>query len=87
MAGIATRVANKTFKVPGTNLTIPKGMKVFIPVYAIHHDENYYPEPEVFNPDRFSQGSELAPVANSFLPFGAGKYLTLIVIIFYFIWI
>ncbi|KAL1488615.1 hypothetical protein ABEB36_014418 [Hypothenemus hampei] len=34
-------------------LYIPKGMGIQIPTYAIHHDPNYYPEPEKFIPERF----------------------------------
>ncbi|RWS18195.1 hypothetical protein B4U80_01175 [Leptotrombidium deliense] len=26
-------------------------MRVAFPVHAIHHDTEYYPEPEQFNPD------------------------------------
>lgn len=37
-------------------VAIEKGTIVQIPIYCIHHDERFYPEPETFNPDRF--GSE-----------------------------
>lgn len=33
---------------------IKKGMTIFIPAGAIHRDECYFPDPEVFNPDNFS---------------------------------
>lgn len=31
---------------------IKKGMKVQIPIYVLHHSEEYFPDPETFNPDR-----------------------------------
>lgn len=69
VAGIGTRVATKPFNVPNTDYTIPKGMKVFIPIYAIHHDEQIYPDPEEFKPERFSE----PPPSGAFLAFGDGR--------------
>ena len=31
---------------------IPKGSVMIIPVYYIHHHPDYYPEPELFIPER-----------------------------------
>lgn len=72
VGGNLTRIANEAYKVPGTDYTIPKGMRIYIPVYAIHHDDNIYPEPEKFVPERFTQGKKVP--ANTFLPFGDGKF-------------
>lgn len=73
MAGSATRVCNKPYQVPGTDFTIPEGMRVYIPIYAIHHDDRFYPNPEEFNPERFSE--ENGNNARKFLAFGDGKFL------------
>lgn len=57
------------------NYLIEKGMPIFISVLGIHHDPKYYPNPMVFDPDRFSAEAihEQTPLA--FLPFGHGpKY-------------
>ena len=35
------------------NLKIEKGSLISVPVYAIHHDEKYYPDPETFDPERY----------------------------------
>ena len=32
---------------------VPKGSVVIIPVYALHHDPQYWPEPEEFRPERY----------------------------------
>lgn len=66
------RVTTKDYKVPNSSHILRKGTKLWIPVYAIHHDETYYPQPEVFDPDRFA-ADELNKRDNiTFLPFGDG---------------
>lgn len=52
--------------------TIKKGMKVQIPAYAIQHSEEYYPSPEVFNPDRWSPENKSKINPYTYLPFGGG---------------
>ncbi|KAL5235630.1 hypothetical protein ACI65C_003040, partial [Semiaphis heraclei] len=71
------RVCTKQFRVPGTNLDLDVGTAVLIPVYAIHHDPQYYPEPDTFNPDRFAKdsdggGGDNGRPAGVYLPFGDG---------------
>ncbi|KOC60363.1 Cytochrome P450 6a2 [Habropoda laboriosa] len=61
---------NYTFK--NTKVSIPKGTAVFIPLYAIHKDPNIYPNPEVFNPERFSEEAVAARHPMAYLPFGDG---------------
>lgn len=33
----------------------PAGTRIFIPIYSIHHDEKYFPQPEEFRPDRWAK--------------------------------
>ncbi|XP_054156812.1 cytochrome P450 3A9-like [Oppia nitens] len=55
----------------GTNITIPKGTAVQFATYYMHHDPDYWPEPEKFDPERFSSGdSRRHPY--SWQPFGSG---------------
>lgn len=67
-----TRAAAADYPVEGTNLYIPKGCTVVIPVYAIQHDPELYPSPEQFDPDRFSAENMQQRNPYSFLPFGEG---------------
>ncbi|KOX72548.1 putative cytochrome P450 6a20 [Melipona quadrifasciata] len=53
-------------------LTIPKRIMVWIPILAIHRDPDNYPNPDVFNPERFSEESIAARHPMTFLPFGDG---------------
>ncbi|KAJ8270166.1 hypothetical protein GJAV_G00111070 [Gymnothorax javanicus] len=64
------RFCTETVVVNG--VTIPKGFVVVIPVYALHHDSEYWPEPECFDPERFSQENKARIDPYAFLPFGAG---------------
>ncbi|ETN58139.1 cytochrome P450 [Anopheles darlingi] len=67
-----TRVPVRDYTIPGTKHVIPKETLVQIPVYALHHDEDHYPEPEQFNPDRFLPEEIQRRHPYVFLPFGEG---------------
>uniref|UniRef100_A0A8C8VEN0 Steroid 17-alpha-hydroxylase/17,20 lyase n=1 Tax=Pelusios castaneus TaxID=367368 RepID=A0A8C8VEN0_9SAUR len=53
---------------------IPKGARVVINLWSIHHDEKEWEKPGEFNPGRFldEQGKRLSSPSPSYLPFGAG---------------
>nr|XP_033326759.1 probable cytochrome P450 6a14 [Megalopta genalis]XP_033326760.1 probable cytochrome P450 6a14 [Megalopta genalis]XP_033326761.1 probable cytochrome P450 6a14 [Megalopta genalis] len=61
---------NYTFK--DTKITIPKGTKIWIPVYGIHHDPDIYTKPKVFDPERFTNDGILTRHPMSYLAFGDG---------------
>ncbi|XP_063916189.1 cytochrome P450 9e2-like isoform X1 [Zophobas morio] len=51
---------------------VEKGVDVVIPVMGIHRDARYYPEPNRFDPERFSDDNKAKIVPGTFLPFGWG---------------
>ncbi|KAI4471063.1 cytochrome p450 family 4 [Holotrichia oblita] len=53
-------------------ITIPRGTEVAISAYAIHHDEDYFPKPDVYDPDRFllENSDKIQPY--SYIPFSKG---------------
>lgn len=51
---------------------IPKGTDVFVPALDIHYDSNLWPEPEKFDPDRFSPENADSIKPTAYLPFGLG---------------
>ncbi|XP_031772912.1 probable cytochrome P450 6a14 [Apis florea] len=53
-------------------VTLPKGLKIWIPIYAIHHDPDIYPDPEKFDPERFSEDKIKQRHPMHFSPFGHG---------------
>ncbi|WP_320671570.1 cytochrome P450 [Patulibacter defluvii] len=52
---------------------IPKGSVVIIPVNELHHDERFWPDPEVFDPTRFLPGHGRDRHRCAYLPFGGGR--------------
>ena len=46
------RVCSKTTVVDG--VTIPQGAVVVVPILMLHHDPQYWKDPEKFDPDRYA---------------------------------
>lgn len=54
------------------NVTIPKGTTCMLLIYMLHRDEEFFPRPEVFNPDRFLPEACGGRHPFSYCPFSAG---------------
>ncbi|XP_013115326.2 probable cytochrome P450 308a1 [Stomoxys calcitrans] len=66
----------KSFEMPpqsgdGESFLVPEGMIFVVPVKAVHYDNDIYPDPLVFKPQRFMQDKDKLPSC-SFLGFGEG---------------
>jgi len=68
-----SRKTERDYTFEEAQITIRKGLKIFIPIYAIQNDPRIYPNPEVFDPERFN-ANNAAGMKNSmhYLPFGTG---------------
>lgn len=66
------RKAMVDYKIPNSELIIPKDVMVCIPTYSIQRDEEYFPDPEVFDPERFSNEEKNKRHPMAFQPFGHG---------------
>ncbi|KAG1671743.1 Cytochrome P450 9e2 [Nymphon striatum] len=54
------------------SIFLKKGTLVGIPSYSIHHDAEYWPDPETFDPERFmGDPNDINPY--TYLPFGIGR--------------
>ncbi|KAF2894087.1 hypothetical protein ILUMI_12097 [Ignelater luminosus] len=69
---ILNRICLADYKIPDTNIIIEKGTAVAIPVLGLQSDGDYFPDPERFDPDRFSEENKRNIPQFSYLPFGEG---------------
>ncbi|XP_031636398.1 probable cytochrome P450 28a5 [Contarinia nasturtii] len=62
----------------GTKLLVERGTSIQFPIFAFHHDERFYDEPNSFKPHRFdSQSVNELKKCGRFLPFGDGPRICL----------
>ncbi|CAK1552775.1 unnamed protein product [Leptosia nina] len=66
---ILDRYALEDYKIPNTDLTIEKGTPIYVSLYGIHRDPQFFDQPDVFDPERFN-GDRSIP--DNYLPFGTG---------------
>ncbi|CAG9860888.1 unnamed protein product [Phyllotreta striolata] len=66
------RLCNKDFNIPNSDLVIKSQTQVLVPVLAIHNDPEYYPNPEKFDPERFSKEAKACRPSMTYFPFGDG---------------
>ncbi|KAB0798146.1 hypothetical protein PPYR_09139 [Photinus pyralis] len=55
-----------------TTTTFKENTLCLIPIFAIHRDKKYYPNPDEFVPERFSSTNRDNIVPNTYMPFGFG---------------
>lgn len=58
------------YRIPETDLVIPKGTVVEMSVMSLHRDPEYFPDPEKFDPERFSYENMRFIRPFTYLPFG-----------------
>lgn len=67
---VQRRVGVAGYKLAGIQLE--KDIEVDVAINALHYDSKYYPEPDVFRPERFLPENKHLLVPYTFLPFGDG---------------
>ncbi|KAL6424943.1 hypothetical protein ACFW04_009350 [Cataglyphis niger] len=66
------RTTTKTYNVPNSKLVIEKGTPIFISVRGLHYEPKYFPDPDKFDPERFSEENKRDRSRYVYLPFGLG---------------
>lgn len=71
---VLTRRANKPYKIPESDIVLDEGTDVLLLVGGAQRDPNYYPHPNRFDPERFSEASRADPdfARRPHFPFGDG---------------
>ncbi|CAL8106832.1 unnamed protein product [Orchesella dallaii] len=68
------RVCNKEWHHEPSDLKIEKGMTVQVPIFAVHYDEEYFPNPTKFDPERFLPENKHRLNPYAVLQFGQGPH-------------
>lgn len=70
---VTSRLCSKDYVLKtddGRKFNIRKGKELFIPFGSIQNDPKYFKDPEIFNPERFSDENKRAFENGTFMPFG-----------------
>ncbi|XP_031334881.1 probable cytochrome P450 6a14 [Photinus pyralis] len=76
-ASVHPRECTKPYTDPHTGIEIDQGTLTFIPVHGLHMDPNIFPNPERFDPERFSNDAISSRHPCSWIPFGFGPRMCL----------
>ncbi|XP_078033823.1 cytochrome P450 6k1-like [Augochlora pura] len=66
------RVAAVDYKIPNSDLVLEKGTPVYIPMLGVHHDPEHFPDPDKFDPTRFTKENKQKRTPFTYFPFGDG---------------
>ncbi|KAK4883201.1 hypothetical protein RN001_006520 [Aquatica leii] len=77
-----SKVCTETFTFPpptgkGADVVIEPKTPIIIPIHSLHYDPQYYPDPEVFDPDRFTKENKAKHVKGTYMPFSDGPRICL----------
>lgn len=70
------RICTKDYDVVlgnGKTITIKKDQQILFPYFHLQNDPAYFPNPEKFDPYRFSDENKGSIVQGTYLPFGLGR--------------
>ncbi|XP_066247950.1 cytochrome P450 6a2-like [Euwallacea similis] len=71
-APVFLRKCMKRYPIPSTQAFIEEGQSVLIPCLGLHRDPEYFPNPELFDPERFSDENKREVAEGTYIPFGSG---------------
>ncbi|XP_022900137.2 probable cytochrome P450 6a13 [Onthophagus taurus] len=69
---IFNRICTEDYRIPGSDVTLEKGVQVLISSLGLHRDPDFFPDPLRFDPDRFSDENKKDIIPGTFIPFGDG---------------
>ncbi|XP_071648800.1 cytochrome P450 9e2-like [Temnothorax longispinosus] len=74
---ITDRLCVKRYELPPSrpgckNAIVEPNHVLMFPIYSLHHDPEYFPNPDKFDPERFSEENKDKILPYTYLPFGHG---------------
>ncbi|XP_071571178.1 cytochrome P450 9e2-like [Temnothorax nylanderi] len=74
---ITNRLCAKRYELPPSrpgckNAIVEPNDVLMFPIHGLHHDPEYFPNPDKFNPERFSEENKDKILPYTYLPFGHG---------------
>lgn len=71
------RMCTKSYTIPAESpqektLHIEKGTIIWLPIYALHHDPENFPDPSKFDPERFNKENVSKIKPYTYMPYGSG---------------
>ncbi|XP_067005886.2 cytochrome P450 9e2 [Anabrus simplex] len=79
--GAVDRACVRPLTIPATDtqpeIAFQKGDIIWIPIIGLHYDPAYFPEPEKFDPERFSEERKDSIIPFTYMPFGLGPRMCL----------
>ncbi|KAL0103190.1 hypothetical protein PUN28_017495 [Cardiocondyla obscurior] len=66
------RVTLERYKVPNSDLVLEKNTPIYISMTGMHYDPEYYPDPNKFDPERFTEENKRNRPPCIYFPFGEG---------------
>ncbi|XP_011869165.1 PREDICTED: cytochrome P450 9e2-like [Vollenhovia emeryi] len=71
------RLCSKRYELPPSqpgckNIIVEPDYTLIIPIYSLHRDPKYFPNPDKFDPERFSEENKDNILPYTYLPFGHG---------------
>ena len=65
---VTARTVDEPYEIAGFH--IPKGASLLAPPYVVHRDARWWPEPDRFDPERFTEAAKAVRPRYSYFPFG-----------------
>lgn len=70
--GFFMRKSRQEYTIPGTEVTIDKGVAVIMPIQAMQNDERFFDNPKEFRPERFHPDNMDQVNKYVYMPFAEG---------------
>ncbi|CAK1552722.1 unnamed protein product [Leptosia nina] len=71
--GYLKRLCVRDALLPDGAVPVARGTRLYTPVFDVHHDPRHFPQPDRFDPERFSPENKRRVSEWTYMPFGRGS--------------